>query len=248
VVPPRPERPPEADYYERDRVELFTQGDLFRDVPLAYPMPAAELLVDEEGGGGRRFLSGPLEFGPAMLITPSCSLAAQRGAGYRHPVRTLVPVVALDELVQRGVIKEAALHDVRRFDHLINYMYLPPLEVEELEFAMPEGVALLYMPVTLHHAFLEGQRVSQLAYRARSSCSASSSGSTPDGSRTISTPSTRRWTEAIPISSGYFFTGRSPVASRYQAMTFLATARSRLVHFRPIRSGHRVLRKSFRNV
>lgn len=30
---------------------------------------------------------------------------------------------------------------------------------------MPESVALLYMPVTLHHAFLEGQRVSQLAYR-----------------------------------------------------------------------------------
>jgi hypothetical protein len=31
--------------------------------------------------------------------------------------------------------------------------------------SMPESVALLYMPVTLHHAFLEGQRVSQLAYR-----------------------------------------------------------------------------------
>ena len=30
---------------------------------------------------------------------------------------------------------------------------------------MPESAALLYMPVTLHHVFLEGQRVSQLAYR-----------------------------------------------------------------------------------
>ena len=73
------ERPGDADYYERDRVDLFSQGDLFRDVPLAYPLPADEVVVDEESGGRRRFLSGPLEFGPAMLITPSCSLGAQGG-------------------------------------------------------------------------------------------------------------------------------------------------------------------------
>ncbi len=165
-MPPRPERPPDVDYYERDRVELVSQGDLFRDVPLAYPMPASELVIDEgEGGSSRRFLSGPLEFGPAMLITPSCSLASQRAAGYSHPVRTLVPVVPLEALGERGVIKESAVGDLRRFDHLINYMYLPPLEIEDLEFSIPESVALLYMPVTLHHAFLEGNRVSQLAYR-----------------------------------------------------------------------------------
>jgi hypothetical protein len=162
---PGPERPRDADYYERERVELFSQGDLFRDVPLAYPLPANELVVDEESGGSRRFLSGPLEFGPAMLITPSCSLGAQRSGGYAHPVRTLVPVLPLAELVERSVVKETALDDLRRFDHLINYMYLPPLNVDELEFSMPESVALLYMPVTLHHAFLEGQRVSQLDYR-----------------------------------------------------------------------------------
>lgn len=162
----RPERPSDADYYERDRVELFSQGDLFRDVPLAYPLPADELIVDEEERGvRRRFLSGPLTFGLAMLITPSCSLGAQGATGYGHPVRTLVPVVPLEELVDRGVVKETARADLRRFDHLINYMYLPPLDVDELEFSMPESVALLYMPVTLHHAFLEGQRVSQLAYR-----------------------------------------------------------------------------------
>ena len=40
-----------------------------------------------------------------------------------------------------------------------------PLLFNELDFSMPESAALLYMPVTLHHAFLEGQRVSQLAYR-----------------------------------------------------------------------------------
>jgi hypothetical protein len=162
---PRPERPLDADYYEHDRVELFSQGDLFRDVPLAYPLPADELVVSEEGGGSRRFLSGPLEFGPAMLITPSCSLGAAGAKQYAHPVRTLVPLLPLAELVERGVVKETALDDLRRFDHLINYMYLPPLEVDELEISIPESVALLYMPLTLHHAFLEGQRVSQLAYR-----------------------------------------------------------------------------------
>jgi hypothetical protein len=160
-----PERPRDTDYYERDRVELFSQGDLFRDVPLAYPLPADELVVDEEGGGSRRFLSGPLEFGSAMLITPSCSLGAQGAAGYGHPVRTLVPVLPLAELLRRGVIRETALDGLRRFDHLINYMYLPALDVDELGFSMPESAALLYMPVTLHHAFLEGQRVSQLAHR-----------------------------------------------------------------------------------
>ncbi|HEX5585392.1 hypothetical protein [Gaiella sp.] len=161
---PRPERPSDADYYERDRVELVSQGDLFRDVPLAYPMPADELLVDE-ASGGRRFLTGPLAFGPAMLITPSCSVGAQGAAGYGHPVRTLVPVIPLAQLIDQGVVKETALADLRRFDHLINYMYLPPLDINELDFSMPESAALLYMPVTLHHAFLEGQRVSQLAYR-----------------------------------------------------------------------------------
>lgn len=165
---PRPERPRDADYYQRDRVDLFSQGDLFRDVPLAYPLPADELVIDEESGGSRRFLSGPLEFGPAMLITPSCSLGAQGGGGgggYAHPVRTLVPVLPLGQLVEQGVVKEGALEELRRYDHLINYMYLPPLDVDEVEFSMPESVALLYMPVTLHHAFLDGQRVSQLAYR-----------------------------------------------------------------------------------
>lgn len=103
----------------------------FRDVPLAYPSPAEELVVDEvERAGGRRFLSGPLDFGPAMLITPSCSLAARSTTGYGHPVRTLVPIVPLAALVMRGVVKETALGDIRRFDHLINYMYLPALDVE----------------------------------------------------------------------------------------------------------------------
>lgn len=55
------------------------------------------------------------------------------------------PVVPVAELVDRRVVKETALRDLRRVDHLITYVYLPPLEVNELEFSMPESVALLYM-------------------------------------------------------------------------------------------------------
>jgi hypothetical protein len=55
---PRPERPSGAGYFECDRVELFSQGDVFRDVPLAYPLPADELVIDDvEGGGSRRLLT-----------------------------------------------------------------------------------------------------------------------------------------------------------------------------------------------
>src|SRR2546430_12252479 len=108
---PRQQRPSDAEYYERDRVELFSQGDLFCDVPLAYPLPADELVVDDEHGGSRRFLSGPLEFGPAMLITPSYSRGAQGAAGYGHPVRTLVQVLPLAALVDRYVLQETPLAD-----------------------------------------------------------------------------------------------------------------------------------------
>ena len=37
-------------------------------------------------------------------------------------------------------------------------------ELDELEFAMPESVALLYMPVTLHHDLIERNRVSRLTH------------------------------------------------------------------------------------
>ena len=150
------------------------------------PLPADELVVDDESGGSRPFLSGPLEFGLAMLITPSCSLGAQGTAGYGHPVRTLVPVLPLAELVERGVVKETALDDLRRFDHLINYMYLPPLDVDELDFSMPESAALLYMPVTLHHVFLEASASRNSRTAVRNSCSGSSCGS-------LGSPATDEW-------------------------------------------------------
>jgi hypothetical protein len=80
-------RPDDDDYYAPHRTELYSQGDIFRDVPLAYPTMLEETEVDGAPddraedwltAGKRRFLSGPLDFGPAMLITPTCAAGSFR--------------------------------------------------------------------------------------------------------------------------------------------------------------------------
>jgi hypothetical protein len=150
-------RPDDGDYYE-SRLELCSQGDIFRDVPLAYPLPADEIV--EEGHGSRRFLSGPFDVGLAMLVTPTCSMRAQGAPDrYAHHVRTLVPLRPFEELVEAGLLDDSTAGLARKRDGLINYMYLPGSE----ELGLPETLALLYMPVSLHHELLEGQRVTQLA-------------------------------------------------------------------------------------
>jgi hypothetical protein len=161
----REERPGDDEYYERERVPLFSQGDVFRDVPIDYPVPPREIVADEDAdaAGARAFLSGPLEFGPALLITPTCSMRAQEAEGYAHPVRTLVPIVPVESLADAGVLRPETLGLARKYDAVVNYMYLPGLKVDDLGFSIPEGFALLYMPVTLHHDLLEGNRVTQLA-------------------------------------------------------------------------------------
>jgi hypothetical protein len=93
-------RPADDEYYEPESTDLFSQGDIFRDVPLAYPTVLGELRAGEDlddedsddwlAAGKRRFLSGPLDFGHTMLITPTCAMSAQGAFGYAHPVRTLV--------------------------------------------------------------------------------------------------------------------------------------------------------------
>lgn len=67
---------------------------------------------------------------------------------------------ALDDVVRHGFLSDDQASDLRRRDRFANYMYLPATPDGEL----PESVALLYYPVTLHHDFLEGNRITQLAY------------------------------------------------------------------------------------
>src|SRR5260370_25957696 len=93
---PREVRPEGDDYYETKRVELMSQGDIFSDVPLLYPGVGVGVI---EVAGSRHFLSGPLEPGFAMLITPTCSIHAQGSPGYSHVVLTLVPVLSVEHLM-----------------------------------------------------------------------------------------------------------------------------------------------------
>jgi hypothetical protein len=158
------ERRPAGRYYE-NRIELLSQGDIFEDVPLAYPMPAASITVeeDESTDTARAFLSGPLDFGPAMLITPTCSLRSQpSGQGYAHHVRTLVPLRSVEELLDLGILDPARRGLADKRDSLINYMYLPA----DSEFGIVESLALLYMPITLHHEMISDNRVTQLTFDA----------------------------------------------------------------------------------
>lgn len=159
------ERRPSGKYYEDPGNRLHGQGDIFMDVPLAFPTPADSIAVvdDDYGDSARAFLSGPLDFGPAMLITPTCSLRAQpHGQGYSHTVRTLVPIRSVEELLDLDILDASKRGLADKRDSLINYMYLPA----DPGFGIVESVALLYMPVTLHHQMIDGSRVARLTYDA----------------------------------------------------------------------------------
>lgn len=149
-------RPPDDSYYA-DRTPYVRQGDLFQDVPLAYPWPP-EAMSHE--AGKRKYLSGPFDSGFGMLLSPTCSMIAQGEPGhYAHPVRSLAPVLPLAFLVETGAVKEGSVDDLRVYDHLVNYFYLPTIEQSQ----MPESLALLYAAVTIHHDYLVERRVAQLA-------------------------------------------------------------------------------------
>lgn len=151
-------RPPDQAYYA-DRSKYVRQGDLFRDIPLGYPMPPDA--VDHEEGK-RKFLSGPFEPGFGLLLSPTCSMHAQGAEGYAHPVRMLAPVLSVEHLVEQSAIKETALDDLRTYDHLVNYLYLPPITEQDF----PESLALLYGVITIHHDYLEDRRIAQFSEEA----------------------------------------------------------------------------------
>ncbi len=149
-------RPDDADYYVEPWSDTFLQGDVFTDVPFAMPAPPDAIVMAE---GERRFVSGPFDAGPAMLTSPSCAIAAQGPAvaanSYAHPARALVPIRPIDELVGADAITEGNLGNLRA-DRLRNYLYLPAGP------RWPESVALLYMPITMHHDVIADSRAAQL--------------------------------------------------------------------------------------
>lgn len=149
-------RPADDDYYVDPWTEQMLQGDIFLNVPLGIIAPPDAIVIEE---GERRFVTGPFDAGPAMLISPSCAIAAQgkdvEAGQYAHPARILVPIRPLEQLVDAGAI---AGDNVGLFkaDRLVNYLYLP----EGPEW--PESAGLLYLPITIHHEVIVQDRAVQL--------------------------------------------------------------------------------------
>ena len=151
---------PHDDSYFAERTDYVRQGDLFRDVPLGYPWPPDAI---DHSEGRRKFLAGPFEPGFGMLVTPTCSFVAQgESGGYAHPARSLAPILPLERLVSEGAVKEGSIQDLRTYDHLINYLYVPAIP----EDGLPESLALLYAATTIHHDYLENRRLAQLSEEA----------------------------------------------------------------------------------
>lgn len=149
-------RPSDEEYFVAPWSESFLQGDVFKDVPVGFASPPDAVVMAD---GERRFITGPFDAGDAMLISPSCAIAAQgatAAAGmYAHPVRTLVPIRPVAELLEGGAVTEQNVA-LLRADRLVNYFYLPAFGDR------PEGAALLYMPISMHHEVISEERTAQL--------------------------------------------------------------------------------------
>lgn len=151
------ERPGDADYYVDPWTEHLLQGDIFLNVPFAIVAPPDAVVMIE---GERRFVTGPFDATPAMLISPSCAIAAQgqdmASGQYAHSARILVPMIPLEVLIEAKAIPE---HNVGLFraDRLANYLYLPEGP------SWPESAALLYMPITMHHDVIAADRATHLS-------------------------------------------------------------------------------------
>lgn len=149
-------RPADDDYYVVPWTDQFLQGDIFLNVPLGIIAPPDAVVMD---AGERRFVTGPFDAGPAMLISPTCAMAAQgseaEAGAYAHPARTLVPVRPLEQLVEAGAIANENLANFRA-DRLVNYLYAPAGP------DWPESAVLLYLPITVHHDVIAPDRAVQL--------------------------------------------------------------------------------------
>lgn len=156
MSPKPPRRPPDVDYYV-DRSDHARQGDIFREVPLGIPWPPTAATYSE---GKRKMIAGPFTEGLGMLVSPTCSMAAQGvPGGYAHPLRQIAPVLTIETLLEHGALNENNLALVRSRDRGANYFYLPADE----ERGISESAALLYAAGVIHHDYLPDQRVAQLS-------------------------------------------------------------------------------------
>src|ERR1700730_1797969 len=136
----REERPPDNQYYDAFRTQLLSQGDIFKGLPIGLEGYAKQLTQAEDGS--IRLLSGAVQAGFAMLRTPTCAMSSQdKSKDYDHDVRSLVPLLSIASLVAQDLLSVDQLREAKKYDGLINYMYLPPHAAS----AMPESLAPLFL-------------------------------------------------------------------------------------------------------
>lgn len=160
---PGEHRPHDHQYWLRPWSTSLFAGDLFEAIPFG-DQPTVVYTVDDEAEG-KHFL-GEVAFGYGLLITPTCDMADQRGAGdAAHPFRVLVPVVPLHLVIRETGALETSIGLLTQRDALRPYLYLPPLEglFEEAQ------VACLFRPTLVSDDLLRDppRRIAQSQPEAR---------------------------------------------------------------------------------
>jgi hypothetical protein len=143
-------RPNDNNYFRSDRTILFSQGDIFANVPF--------IDFGEPSESGTEVVGSRKSF--AMLITPTFVMRA-RGAtspqSYATPIRTVIPILPL-------TVISVTDRDALDRDELVHYMFLPG---DPGASKLPESVAILSEPTTVSHDLLmKCGRATQLTVEA----------------------------------------------------------------------------------
>ncbi len=161
---PGAHRPCDEEYWQHPWARSLFAGDLFEAIPFG-DQPTVVYSADQDDGSGKHFL-GEVSFGYGLLITPTCDMAEQHGAGLvAHHYRVLVPVVPLDVVIKETLAIKKSLGLLRGRDTVTPYMYLPPLP----GILESEQVACLFRPTLVSDQLLRDppRRVAQLQPPAR---------------------------------------------------------------------------------
>lgn len=131
------------------------QGDIFLDV--------AAFLWEENGGWAPRNIPGHLQLGVGsyVVVSQACYLDRLRSADGKHPV-LLAPIFPFDDLVAGGILKRAALQDLKNATKY-HWEYLEPcptafayhaaVDLRQLQF-LPIGLLRTYVSLGCRRAHL----------------------------------------------------------------------------------------------
>ena len=147
---------PTHPYFVESWSDQHLQGDLFARVPFAMPAPPDAIFME---GGDKHFVSGVLEIGVGLLLTPSFVTAG--GVGGATDMRTLAPVQTVAQLQARGAFDEDGLA-LLRADRLRGYVHIP----RQNGFVEAESAAVLSSPVSMHRDVIERFRLAQMSAEA----------------------------------------------------------------------------------